>query len=184
MSDNFAFYGPMCSGKTYLANFLVENYGYHKLGFADKLKEVTQDLFHIDPKDKNDSTRKLLQGFSDDVKKWGGEDIWVKHLLDKLSHYKIMGNPVALDDLRYPFEAEALREIGFKIVSVNVYENLRQERIFKLYPDTSIEAQHHASELGHKEIEPDYVVWSNKPEDVKDLEALLNGKRSKTSVRR
>ena len=48
---NIAFYGPMCSGKTYLAKFLVENYGYEKVGFADKLKEVAADLFGIDPND-------------------------------------------------------------------------------------------------------------------------------------
>lgn len=180
---NIAFYGPMCSGKTYLAKFLVENYEYQKLGFADTLKNVSKMLFDIDPTKKDDRTRKLLQGFSDDIKKWGGEDIFVKHFLNQIENIDWAG-PVVCDDLRFTFEADALREIGFKIIGVNAYENIRQERILKLYPDTSLEAQQHRSETDAKLIEPDYIVWSNKPDDVKDLEALLNGKRATASVRR
>jgi len=170
---NIAFYGPMCSGKTYLAQYLVRNYDYEKTGFSVPLKLAAKDLFGIDPNNKDDKTRKLLQGFSDDVKKWGGEDIFVKALLRDVSDE---GYKFVVDDLRYPFEANALREVGFTIISVNCYETIRQERILNLYPDTSLEAQQHKSEQDYKEIEPDYVVWSNKPDDVKDLERLLNGR--------
>lgn len=185
--NNIAFYGPMCSGKTYLATHLIENYGYMKVGFADKLKAVARDLFEIDTKDKKDSTRKLLQGFSDDIKKWGGEDVFVKHLIHKL--YELPG-PFVIDDLRYTFEADALRSAGFKLVSVNTYENIRQERILKLYPDTSLEAQQHRSETDSKLIEPDYAAWSNTPEDLRQLDIwvlgkdFLYGKRDTVSLRR
>lgn len=175
-----AFYGPMCSGKTYLANYLVQNYGFRRMGFADKLKEVAQDLFDIDPKNKNNFNRKLLQEFSDDIKKWGGEDIFVKHFLKNLPPLEYN---ITCDDLRYPFEAVALRAEGFKIVSVNSYENIRQERILKLYPDTSLEAQRHKSEQDYKQIEPDHVIWSNNPSDTKDLERLIND-RAPVSIRR
>lgn len=181
--ERIAFYGPMCSGKTYMAKYLVDNYGFLKIGFADKLKEVARDLFWINPNDKNDRNRRLLQEFSDDIKKWGGEDIFVKHFLDKISDNYFL--PLVCDDLRYTFEADALREEGFKIISVNAYENFRQERIFKLYPDTSLEAQQHRSETDSKLIEPDYTIWSNNPSDTKQLDELLNGtKRSKISIRR
>jgi len=169
-----ALYGPMCSGKTYLANYLVNNYGYLRMGFADKLKEVAQDLFGIDPSNKNNFNRKLLQEFSDDIKKWGGEDIFVKHFVERLPNMTEFS--VVCDDLRYPFEAEALRKKHFKIISVNCYENIRQERILKLYPDTSPEAQQHKSEQDYKEIEPDYTVWSNNPSDVKKLDQIVNSK--------
>lgn len=167
---NVAFFGPMCSGKTYMANYLAERYEYEKLGFATKLKEVAADLFDIDVSNKNDKTRKLLQGFSDDVKKWGGEDIWVKIFLKNITPW-----PTVCDDLRYTFEADALREAGFLIIQVMSSEPIRQERIASLYPDTSDEAQQHKSEQDYKNIVPDYIVYSNKPKDVEALGDLING---------
>lgn len=166
-----AFYGPMCSGKTYMAKHLVDHYGFLKVGFADKLKEVSRDLFWINPADKNDRTRRLLQEFSDDIKKWGGEDIFVRHFLAKISDIPFMS--IVCDDLRYTFEADALREQGFLIIGVNAYENIRQERILKLYPDTSPEAQQHRSETDSKLIEPDYTIWSNYATDTLVMDTFL-----------
>lgn len=171
---NVALYGPMCSGKTYVANYLADRYEYEKLGFATRLKQVATELFGIDVYNKNDKTRKLLQGFSDDVKKWGGEDIWVDIFLRTLNAW-----PTVCDDLRYPFEADALRKRGFLIIQVMCHENIRQERILSLYPDTSPEAQQHPSEQEYKNIVPDYVVWSNKPSDTEVLGDLVNGGRKK-----
>lgn len=179
MAPKIALFGPMCSGKTYVANFLVENYGFVKIGFADKLKEVAQDLFTIDPADKNNRNRKLLQEFSDDIKKWGGEDIFVRHFAMKVVELPFV--PIVCDDLRYTFEAEALRDLGFTIIGVNAYENFRQERILKLYPDTSLEVQQHRSETDSKLIEPDYTIWSNKPADVLDMEKIFDDLKKRRS---
>ncbi len=168
----------MCSGKTYMAKYLVEGYDYERVGFADSLKETASSLFGIDPTKKDDATRKLLQGFADDIKKWGGENIFVDIFLRRVE--KLIW-PVVCDDLRFTFEADALREAGFLIIEVKCNENIRQERIVNLYPDTSPEAQQHRSEQDYKNIVPDYIVWSNKAKDREVLSELINGRKRATS---
>jgi len=173
--DRIAFYGPMCSGKSYMATQVQENFRHSKVGFADKLKDVAEDLFWIDRKNKDGYTRKLLQEFADDVKKWD-EDIFIKHFLLKCEWQA----SVVCDDLRFVREAEILRANGFTIIKVVCHENIRQERIHSLYPTTQSESHSHKSEVEHTLIQPDYTVDSNSPKDVRALFNLFKEEISLT----
>lgn len=166
--DRIAFYGPMCSGKTYMATQVSQNFHHGKVGFADKLKDTAEDLFWIDRKNKDGSTRKLLQEFADDVKKWD-PDIFIKHFLLKVEWFP----SVVCDDLRFVREAEVLRANGFTIIKVVCHENIRQERIATLYPDTQQESHRHKSEVEHQLIQPDFTVDSNSTKDVRALFTLF-----------
>jgi nicotinamide riboside kinase len=133
-AQRVALYGPMCSGKTYLANKMKER-EYIKLSFATKLKDVAEDLFYINTKDKNNYNRKLLQEFSDDVKKWDS-DIWTKYLINSAEWYARSNAKIVIDDLRFVREAEKLKENDFLLIKVECDDYLRAKRVLDLYPDT------------------------------------------------
>lgn len=166
--ERIAFFGPMCSGKTYMACQVQDSLGYAKIGFADKLKEVAIDLFDINVKDKNGFTRKLLQEFADDIKKWD-KDIFIKHFLLTADTFP----RVVCDDLRFVDEANILRANGFTLIKVNCNESIRRERIASLYPSTSESAHTHKSETDYLNIIPDFEIDSNNPSDVKVLYNLF-----------
>lgn len=48
--NRLAFCGKKCCGKSTLTSFLVKNYNYREMSFADPLKKTVIDLFRIDPK--------------------------------------------------------------------------------------------------------------------------------------
>lgn len=160
--DRIAIFGPMCSGKTYVADHLVQNFNYFKLGFATKLKAVAKDLFDIEGK--NQEARELLQGFADDCKKWDS-DLFTKHFLIEAEKHR----QIVCDDMRFAREAEVLRENGFVLVQVECGEARRLERINKLYNYSSTSVHNHNSEQDYKNIEPDLIIQSNIPDDIRQI---------------
>ena len=65
--------GKMCSGKTTIANYLIEkNNQFVKISFADKVKEIATDLFNM--KEKN---RYLLQSIGTKMREID-EDVWAR----------------------------------------------------------------------------------------------------------
>lgn len=154
--ERIAFAGPMCSGKTTLANFLVEDYHYNRVNFARLLKETAAKLYGAVSKD--DEGRKLLQEFADDLKKWD-PNLFTTHLLLDVQKFQRDVLPlVVLDDLRFKHEYDALKKNGFTIIGVHCQEDVRMERIRNLYPDTDPARFTHPSETGWKEMNMDYWV--------------------------
>ena len=164
----YAFMGPMCSGKTTCANYLTGNYGYIKMGFADKLKAIAYDLYGVDGKDGD--SRRILQELADDLKKFD-KDLFIKHLLFRAKKEEDMS--IVVDDLRFKPEAVALRNNGFKIIRVTCEDSLRQERISRLYPTAPQSAQEHRSEQEWASIPADYSVVSNDINAILDLTQML-----------
>lgn len=169
-----AFYGPMASGKTYLAEKLFNN--YHKESLARPLKETAKLFYGVTGK--TDSERQILQEFADDIKKWD-EHVFTKLLLHRLNEhyaaYAMMGNhpgPVVVDDLRFQHEADDLRDYGFSIIRVSVPEVTRLERIKEKYPDTDPARFSHRSETDLNNIVPDENVLGMGEEGIKYLRTL------------
>ena len=167
-NKRFAFMGQMCSGKTLCANQLVINYGFYKIGFADKLKSLVYDLYGVDGKDGDG--RRILQELSDDLKKYD-KDIIIKHLLYRAINHE--NESIVVDDLRFKVEADILRKNGFKIIKVTCDDALRQERITRLYPTAPQEAQGHRSEQEWQTIPADYSVVSDNISTIFDLPIIL-----------
>lgn len=146
-----AFYGPMASGKTFCANYLVNNHSYNRVGFADKLKAISYDLFGVESKD--GPGRKLLQEFADDCKKWDPY-VFTKHFMYKVQRLEATGKgPIVCDDLRFEHEAKALLRNGFTIIRVYVDEQIRKERLAKLYPNFDVTTANHNSESQFRDID-------------------------------
>lgn len=163
-----AFMGPMCSGKTYCANHLVNNWGYRKLGFADKLKALAYDLYGLQGKD--GEARQLLQLLADDLKKYD-KDVFVKHLLYHAKQYE--NEAIVVDDLRFKVEADALRKNGFIIIKTICDEPTRRERIARLYPTAPQDALGHRSEQEWTTIRYDKFIVSEDINAIFDLDQIL-----------
>lgn len=160
MLNKIAFFGPAASGKTWCADYIEAAYGYRKVGFAGKLKEIAFDLFDVHGK--NGADRKILQDLGAGMREIK-PDVWIDYVLkitNSISKEKSWRNLV-LDDLRYVNEADALRANGWALVKVVVPEEIRQWRLSTLYPDTPLSTYYHASEQEWERITPDFSVPSS-----------------------
>lgn len=167
-----AFYGPMCSGKTYCAEYLVKTHGFYKIAFAAKLKEVAANLFNVHNKDGR--SRIVLQQLGQKMREID-PNVWVNLAIGNLPDNPDM-DLIVIDDLRYVNEAVALRAKGFVLIRVEAIEEVRQARIKYLYPDTPPESFGHDSEQEWRLIEPDYIVVSDDFYTGQAIENILAGK--------
>ena len=117
--------GKMCSGKTFISNLLAKKYKLKKLSFGGKIKELAQDLFGMNNKD-----RLLLQSLADKMKEIDN-DVWVKYITNKIGH----DDNIIIDDLRFYNELKYLRNNGFTIIRLLISEDKRIERLKTKYRD-------------------------------------------------
>lgn len=133
--------GRAYSGKDTLAEHLVAEYGYRRVGFADKVKEA---VVALDPllfeahgveyklsdlrlphesavdlcnrlKSDLPEVRRLMQAMGNDV----GQGVFGQHFWIDLALKQIQpGELVVISDVRYPHEADAIREVGGCVVRV------------------------------------------------------------------
>lgn len=135
-------------GKDTFGRFLVEDHGFVRKAYADKLRAalyalnpiIVRDVSHIMKPDhlrlqdvvdhqgwEHAKTfpeiRALLQRMGTDACRVHlGQDVWVKALMadiDAADHYPTHGRPLyVITDLRFPNEADAIRERGGIVVQM------------------------------------------------------------------
>lgn len=128
--------GRKQSGKTTVANHLVAM-GYTKMAFADPIKQAALDMIEAfassvelwpsararlpstreQLEESKEAFRPLLQWLGYDLAQvfLGHPDFWIAKLRCRLRSLP-SENFVVIDDVRFPHEVEALRELGFVIV--------------------------------------------------------------------
>tara|TARA_B100001094_G_scaffold96643_1_gene92673 strand:- start:735 stop:1265 length:531 start_codon:yes stop_codon:yes gene_type:complete len=135
--------GKMCSGKTTLCNYLCElEPRFQIFSFGKKVKDVASDLFNMDPQVKD---RTLLTSIGQKMREIN-KDVWVNYVIQQCKDVEFC----LVDDLRYQNEYEALVKNGFKIIQLNISDELQEERIKMVYPDNyedHLSARNHLSEL-------------------------------------
>ena len=136
-----AIHGPMCSGKTTLANLIMQLDNRHKIfSFGQPIKDLAVELFNMKGKD-----RSLLISIADKMREID-KDVWAKYTLKKTTNNKFC----IIDDLRFQNELDLLQ--GWTIISlVTPYEE-RIKRIKKMYPhnfEDHIKNMSHLSENGN-----------------------------------
>lgn len=131
MKPNIGLAGNMYAGKSTIAAALTE-YGYQRMSFAGPLKNVAalaygtidkSDTYEtVKPYGNTDtaftvekSGREILQGIGQAIKSVD-RDFWIKCFLRDAQRYP--GVPLVVDDLRFKFEMQALRDAGWFIVGV------------------------------------------------------------------
>lgn len=126
-----AIVGKMCSGKSYLSDFIVEYYytkknlNIKKVAFADKVYELARDLFNMKEKD-----RKLLQSIGTKMREIDC-DVWINYLLKTHKNENII-----VEDGRYENEIKALHKNGFYIIKLELDKDTQFTRLKIKYPET------------------------------------------------
>ena len=135
--------GKMCSGKTTLCNYLCElEPRFEIFSFGKKVKDVASDLFKMDPLIKD---RTLLTSIGQKMREIDSE-VWINYVVQQCSTKEFC----LIDDLRYQNEYEALVKNGFKIIQLNISDELQEKRIKDIYPQNyndHLNNRNHLSEL-------------------------------------
>ncbi|OSC76518.1 hypothetical protein B5180_01815 [Streptomyces sp. BF-3] len=138
---NIGIIGRARVGKDTAGQWLVDNRGYRRIGFADPLKEAALKL---DPIVGTDDSDLCVEGerLSDVVGFWGwerakeepevrrilqelgaavraiDEDFWLRAAMRRVQEANESGVPAVITDVRYPNEAASLRRAGFHLVYI------------------------------------------------------------------
>ena len=164
--------GRMGSGKSEVANRLIETHGYEHVSLANPLKIIVADIllnsgFHNDEVTEmvygdrkeqplalfgNKSPRQMMQSLGTD---WGrkmvDERIWERIAEEVVKHYSALHIPVVIDDVRFPNEAAMiLRNGGFLI-----YVDRLPDADYEMLDDKS---KNHESEGQLTWIDCNYVI--------------------------
>ena len=111
------------SGKDTVAKILVDNYGYTRVAFADKIREFLYetgpdyikdlvDAVGWDKAKQNQTVRELLQNTGVGARKVFGENFWVNQALGSIA----VGYPnIVVTDVRFVNEADTLKTNGGQI---------------------------------------------------------------------
>jgi hypothetical protein len=84
-----------------------------------------------------------------------GENVWVVKLITGLQE----DADYVIDDVRFPNEAEALRDAGFSILRVDRDADARREYLASLYdPEHAAQLLEHPSEQAHYGINADWII--------------------------
>lgn len=120
--------GHKMAGKTTVAGMLAE-YGYARRAFADPLKAACkimfqltdEQLYGLNAKEIQDvrwglSPRQILQRLGTDVCREIDPDVWIKNF--KYAYNSSPGQVIVVDDVRFPNEADAIRELGGAVIGI------------------------------------------------------------------
>ena len=124
--------GWMRSGKDSVADWLIEMYGYRKMGFATALKaEVARGvgctIEELNEEPLKSQVRQVLQVWGTEFRRGQDPNYWVNKALDWISVPGPHGSrlwrrddPYVFTDVRFQNEIDMLRDHGFLIVHVDM----------------------------------------------------------------
>ena len=135
------FSGKKGSGKSYFADYLVNNKLFIKLSFASPLKEITKILFNLSDEDVKDpikkelinpkfnaSPRELMQWLGTDImreefnKKFNySGSIWIDNVKDKVKTLLDKNKDVVIDDVRFQNEVDMIHSLGGIVINLRNY---------------------------------------------------------------
>ena len=118
---NIVIFGEMGAGKSTVANYLRDTYGYSKLSFGSKI--------HSESKLHGSESRTEMQQYGQSMRKIFGINIWCDYVYKQSQSIK-NGN-VIIDDGRQLNEFQYYSDLGYLTVAVIADENKRIERLEK-----------------------------------------------------
>ena len=175
------FTGKLQSGKSTCAKFLLQDYGFHRTRFADKMKGMLKKLGLTDAQvdgNEKDKPCALLGGKTPRYAlqtlgtEWGrtlmDSEIWVRATMWGIDR---MPNLIVIDDVRFINEANAIKELGGIVVKV-----LRPGYVIPMRDGLTPEEieewnKPHLSETEMDHIFPNYVIEAK---DMVELKAAFS----------
>jgi len=120
-----ALIGEQCSGKSSVAEIIKNYLAPIVVKFADPIY-ATLEAINM-PKN-----RLFMQEFSDLGKKHFGDDLFVRLFIDSVKRIEakryLLAPDIVCDDVRYPIQLQACRDLDFTIIYVEAEESVRIER--------------------------------------------------------
>lgn len=114
------------SGKDTIGNYLIQNYDCKRYAFADEVKRLARELF-LEEFIQNDKPVDLLQWLGNTMRQ-RNPDVWINRLATMIQLTKDPVPNLVVTDVRYPNEVQALKNLGFTIVKVQVPVEVSIER--------------------------------------------------------
>lgn len=129
--------GRKRSGKDTFASILVESYGFKRLGFADRVKQLLAAVnpivggsesslirlssFTDDWEDAKEipEVRRMLQQLGTEARSLLGDSIWVDPVIWEVQSRLANHEQIVISDVRFPNEAERIRDLGGFIVRMH-----------------------------------------------------------------
>lgn len=158
--------GKARSGKSTVAWYLVEMYGFVETSFGEALKDFVHEIFQLNYDKKY---RDLYQKFGQFCRSID-EDVWVRHCLNpidrRIEFARRYPNVVeqyryVVSDLRQPNEYRALRERGFVIIRINASDDVRLTRMKREGDVFTPEALNHETERYVDTFDVDYEITND-----------------------
>lgn len=162
--------GKRGAGKDAIADVLVKEFGFWRIGLADPMKRfllheevfTKEQLFgpsenreEVDPR-WNKSARQALQTLGTE---WGRnfcEDLWIQILIrDAQRIQKLEGKNIVVTDIRFSNELEALDKAGARLVRVRRPELAKRSSIKDADFDVFESTAKHASETSLDDVSDD-----------------------------
>lgn len=131
-----AFSGKAGCGKSTITKNLVRDYGFVRMSFAEKLKEICNELFPQIMKKPKEEHRRLLQLFGCFCRLLQG-DCWIHIVVNEIGDL----DRVVIDDLRFVNEYQILRTLCFKIIRIERDKKLRATWGYNVYDSHDSEIQ-------------------------------------------
>ena len=182
---NVALFGSMAAGKSTIAAAL-EDAGFHRMSFAAPLKNIAAlaygnvvkgEMYEVTPLmpgyDKHlISGREILQGIGQTIKSVD-RDFWVKCFLRDAARYA--GMPLVVDDGRFLFERDILKENGWLIVGIDTPDDVRYDRYQTLYGrrPTRDEATHESEREVPEIVQTADIILDGTTEAYKNVAVIL-----------
>ena len=126
--------GKMCSGKSTSAMYFQKlNNRFQIFSFAKKVKEIAVDLFGMTNKD-----RTLLTSIGKKMRDID-PDVWANYTVKETQNCEF----AVIDDLRHFNEYRILKEQGWKIIKLEISDQLQEQRLLSI--STPEQFQNHQS---------------------------------------
>lgn len=146
----------MASGKSLVAKYLVDTYGFKELAFAARLKEIAADIFAMDVAKKDEKGRSLLQQLAQHMREIDPM-VWVRYVLRQVPEE---GN-VVISDVRFPNEYQTLKRLGFTMVRMAIDRPTQERVVAEHYPGLPLVLMEDYSETALDNFDFDAYINNN-----------------------
>lgn len=123
---NIGLCGYMRAGKDTVADYLIREHGYQRMGFADALKEEVARGVGCTPADLLEEplrtqVRPVLQVWGTEFRRAQDPDYWTEQVRKKIvKEARVGGRRLVFNDVRFANEIALLREYGFVVVKIDM----------------------------------------------------------------
>lgn len=123
---------------------------------------------------RNEKSRELLQFWGTEVRRKQSNDYWVRKAREFVAKVSNRYDYIFFTDVRFPNEAQGIKDMGGILIRCESPESLRIERLESRGIATSQESLNHASETSLDEYDKfDYLLTTINREDAEQLAIKL-----------